>query len=371
VKILHTVQRYVPDTGGSEEVVRQLSERLAARGHEVVVATGRSSRRTFTELHGVRIVEFDCSGNQVEGLRGETERYQQFLLTGEWDIMMNYAAQIWSTDLALGLLPRLTMKKVLVPCGYSRLDDPRYRTYFDAMPGILQEYSRVIYLSDDYIDTRFGTAHGLRNGIVIPNGADSDEFEAARHGAFREKYGLGGRPLVINVSNHSRLKGHDFFWSCVRSLKGSGVAAALIGNAYAGWPKKWMSECLRDCWVEGRLLGVPVLQDLPRTEVVEAFTDADIFLFGSRVECSPLVMFEAFASKTLFVTTDCGNVRDYGDIVCIVESADEATAIIREYTERPGRFAERIERGYAAFRERLNWESIARHYEELYISLLR
>jgi L-malate glycosyltransferase len=114
-----------------------------------------------------------------------------------------------------------------------------------------------------------------------------------------------------------------------------------------------------------------VLQDLPRTEVVEAFTDADIFLFGSRVECSPLVMFEAFASKTLFVTTDCGNVRDYGDIVCIVESADEATAIIREYTERPGRFAERIERGYAAFRERLNWESIARHYEELYISLLR
>jgi glycosyltransferase involved in cell wall biosynthesis len=361
----------MPETGGSEEVVRQLSERLAARGHEVTVATGASARRSFNELRGVKIVGFRCAGNDVEGFRGDSAGYGEFLLSGKWDVMMNYAAQIWSTDLVFGLLPSLRMKKVLVPCGYSRLNDPKFRSYFEGMPGILRSYDRVVYLSDNYIDTNFGISHGLQNGIVIPNGADSDEFLSARRGAFREKRGIGDRTLIINVSNHSQLKGHDFFWSCLRSMRDENVAAALIGSPYSGWPKKWFSECYRDCRMQGKTLGVPVLEDLPREEVVQAFTDADLFLFGSRVECSPLVMFEAFASKTLFVTTDCGNVRDYSHAACIVGSAEEAAGVIREYCRHPGRFTDRIEQGYTAFREKLNWDSIARQYEDLYLSLLK
>ncbi|MBI5471065.1 MAG: alpha-L-glycero-D-manno-heptose alpha-1,3-glucosyltransferase, partial [Ignavibacteriae bacterium] len=52
MKILHTVQRYAPDTGGSEEVVKQLSEYLVSFGHEVTVATGKSARRNFSVLNG-------------------------------------------------------------------------------------------------------------------------------------------------------------------------------------------------------------------------------------------------------------------------------------------------------------------------------
>jgi glycogen synthase len=37
MKILHTVEFYSPSTGGAQEVVKQLSERMAEKGHVVTV----------------------------------------------------------------------------------------------------------------------------------------------------------------------------------------------------------------------------------------------------------------------------------------------------------------------------------------------
>ena len=369
MKILHTVQRYAPDTGGSEEVVKQISEYLVSWGHDVTVVARPTPRRDFRELNGVKIVEFDCDGNAVEGIRGEGEAFRDFVRHFDGDVMMNYAAQIWSSDLVFDLLPSLRMKKVLVPCGYSRLHDPFFADYFKAMPEVLRQYDKVIYLSNDYIDTEFGREHHLQNGIVIPNGADRREFRGDRKGRFRKRFSLGERPVILNVSNHSTLKGHDFFWRCIRQLHDLDVAPVLIGNPYVSWWKKWLKDCYTECRISARREGAVLLEGFHRDGLIDAYVDADIFLFGSKVECSPLVMFEAFASKTLFVTTDCGNVKDYDDVVCVVRSEEDALQIVREYIANPARYAQRINRGYQLFQESLNWESIARRYESLYRGL--
>jgi glycosyltransferase involved in cell wall biosynthesis len=371
VKILHTVQRYAPDTGGSEEVVKQLSEYLVSFGHDVTVATGASPRRTFDRLNGVKIVEFDCAGNAVEGFRGEVNAFREFIRSTDADVMMNYAAQIWSSDLVFDLLPSLVAKKVFVPCGYSRLHDPLFAGYFSAMPDVLRRYDKVIYLSDNYVDTAFGAHHGLRNGITIPNGADLREFSTVRRGAFRSQFNIGDKPLIINVSNHSSLKGHAFFWNCIAQLDDLHAASVLIGNPYVGFPKKWFTECYAQCRLRSLRKNALLLEGLPRSSVVSAYVDADVFLFGSRVECSPLVMFEAFAGKTLFVTTDCGNVKDYKDIVCIVGTEEEAVSVIREFFQYPDRYADRLAKGFTLFQQETNWYSIARRYENLYLDLTR
>jgi glycosyltransferase involved in cell wall biosynthesis len=371
MKIVHTVQRYAPDTGGSEEVVKQLSEYLASFGHEVTVATSATPRREFREMNGVTIVQFNCSGNSVEGIRGDAEGFRTFLRRSDADVMMNYAAQIWNTDLVFDLLPSLRLKKVIVPCGYSRLRDPLFAQYFARMPDVLRQYDRVVYLSENYVDADFGRQHNLRNGTMIPNAADGREFDVTRRGLFRSRYNLGARTVILNVSNHSSLKGHDFFWNAVKRLVDLDVVSVLIGNPYVPFPKKWLTECYARCKVNALRRNALLLEDLPRHDVVNAYVDADVFLFGSKVECSPLVMFEAFASKTLFVTTDCGNVRDYDTIVCIVKNEEEAVRVVRDYVAHPEKYGERIERGYQLFLKSLNWEAIARRYESLYIELLR
>ena len=88
-------------------MVRHVSRELVRRGHEVTVATTRLPHREETELDGVRIEEFEVSGNAVQGLDGEVERYRSFVSDGGFDVVMTYAAQQWTTDALLPVLDRI------------------------------------------------------------------------------------------------------------------------------------------------------------------------------------------------------------------------------------------------------------------------
>ena len=133
MKILHTVETYFPDTGGMVEVVKQISERLVRLGHQVTVATSKNLQRKKKMINGVHIVEFDITGNLVMGLKGEVKKYGEFLLNSKFDIITNFAAQQWATDIMLPLLDQIKAKKVNVPTGFSGLYLPRYKEYFENM----------------------------------------------------------------------------------------------------------------------------------------------------------------------------------------------------------------------------------------------
>jgi hypothetical protein len=93
MKILFCVEFYYPSIGGAQEVVRQIAERMAAKSHDVTVATSKISSRTSLRHQGVKIVEFDVSGNLVRGLRGDVGGYQSFLSKQDFDLVFFYAAQ--------------------------------------------------------------------------------------------------------------------------------------------------------------------------------------------------------------------------------------------------------------------------------------
>jgi glycosyltransferase involved in cell wall biosynthesis len=50
--------------------------------------------------------------------------------------------------------------------------------------------------------------------------------------------------------------------------------------------------------------------DLKRSELVQAYKAADLFVFASRIEYSPLVLFEAAAAGTPFLTVPAGNADE-------------------------------------------------------------
>ena len=53
-----------------------------------------------------------------------------------------------------------------------------------------------------------------------------------------------------------------------------------------------------------------LLTDLPRSDLVQAYMTADLFVFASRVEYSPLVLYEAAAAGTPFLTVPVGNADE-------------------------------------------------------------
>jgi glycosyltransferase involved in cell wall biosynthesis len=387
MNILHTVESYSPSVGGMQEVVRQLSERLCLAGHSVTIATSAEPDRTATVIHGVRIVAFPISGNAVRGYQGPVEDYRRFLMESEFDIVTNFAAQQWATDLALPVLRQVKGKHVFVPTGFSALYQPEYGSYFEDMKGWLADYDMNVFLSDSYRDIAFARACGVTRIRVVPNGAGSDEFSATVPGSIRSRLAVPERSLLILlVGSHTGIKGHAEALAMFDRARIRDAALVIVGNegpceelcqqAAAKINRSWR-----------RLLDHKVCRvvQLDRRDTVAAFQQADLFLFPSNVECSPIVFFECMASRTPFLTSDVGNAAEVidwsggggvllptrrgmnGYSTVIVE---EATTVLETVAADPERREQMAARAFDAWKSRFSWEHVAGQYESLYLELL-
>ena len=94
--------------------------------------------------------------------------------------------------------------------------------------------------------------------------------------------------------------------------------------------------------------------------------DADLHLSGSHLECAPLVMYESFAARTPFVTTDVGNVSDHKEYLRIVRTPNEmAEAANHLLDNRRGRET-MAESAFRLWQEGYVIEEITDQYEQLF-----
>jgi glycosyltransferase involved in cell wall biosynthesis len=390
MKILHTVEFYSPSVGGAQEVVKQLSEHLVMLGHDVTVATTKLPSRKKKVMNGVKIVEFDVSGNEVRGYSGkDIRKYQEFLIKGKFDVIMNYAAQEWTADLAFRVITKIKAKKIFVPCGYSGLYDPSYHDYFAKLPAILRQYDRCVYLSEDYRDINFAKELKLKNSVIIPNGADEREFRKLPNqdrNALLRKYGIPeNNKILLCVSNHTGQKGHQ---ESIRSFNRSNIkntSLVFIGdiNHYGG--------CYKSCVKSSQISRIKnlILRNgktihvlhLSRTETLKFFAACDIFLFLSNIECSPLVLFESAAAGKPFISSGCGNAVEIakwtksGIIVKSQQKKDGYTSIdidssakaIEELLSNNNLQAKLGKSGRTNWGKHYTWEVIAKRYIEIYL----
>jgi L-malate glycosyltransferase len=387
VKILHTVEDYWPAGGGMAEAVRQVSERLAAHGHEITVATRAHSGRTMRRHNGVTIVEFDVSGNLARGLAGEVDRYREFVRRGDYQVVTNFAAQQWATDALLDELPALSAAKVFVPTGFSGLYWDEYRDYYVHMPEWLKQYDRLVVLGETCRDARFARDCAMTHLVVISNGAAAEEFLPPPEIDIRARLGIPHRHgLILHVGSHSGLKGHAEAIRIFARADLRQVTLLLVGNGLTGRRGIACRKLAKRFWLDPRQLlrgKRLVLAELSRVETVAAFQMADLFLFPSLIECSPIVLFECMAARTPFLTTDAGNASEIlewahaGEILRGHHSADglvhvdvlAGTAQLEQlYADRPRR-ATMADNGFAAWQQRFTWEKVAGQYEQLYFDL--
>lgn len=388
MKILHTVEFYYPSVGGMQEVVKQLSERIVKLGHDVTVATTRLPERNDLVINGVKIEEFDIKGNLVRGMTGEVERYREFLIDSDFDVIVNFAAQQWATDGTITILEKIKAKKVFVPTGFSGLYSPLYNGYFESMKGWMKQYDMNVFLSDNYRDINFARDNEVEKIIVIPNGASEEEFLAEENIDIRGKLGIPKEHfLILHVGSHTGQKGHAeaikiFSKARIRNATflivandfgdGCGAACKFKKFFFNGWIKRKF---------DGKRLAIT---SLTRPETVAVYKEADLFLFPSNIECSPLVLFECMASRTPFLTTDVGNaaeiIRWSGGGMLLPTTVDENgyshadiegfAGMIEEIYRDTEQRREMSEAGFKAWQERFTWGKIARQFEQLYSSMV-
>lgn len=388
MKILHTVEFYYPSIGGAQEVVRQLSERMAALGHDVTVVTTKLRERKINNIKGVKIKEFDISGNQVNGYKGEAESYKNYLLNNKFDIIMNYAAQQWTSDIFFEVMDKIQAKKVLVPCGFSGLKNPLYSAYFSRMPNILRRYDATVYLSPKYQDTNFAKKNNLKNIEIIPNGASEEEFKRKANKLIREKYKIKSDTfLITTIGSHTGQKGHHETIELYKKAKINNSTLVLIGNSVNG-------GCIDDCVAKANKFNISpysiirknkiLVLEISRKDTVDLLKSSDIFLFCSNIEASPLVLFESCAAKTPFLTADVGNSKEIikftGGGVLLPTAIDNSglshvdikkgSAALRNLYSNEKEREEMAMLGYSSWIHNYTWGKIVQNYLKLYKRLI-
>ena len=411
MRILHVVDAYHPSVGGMQEQVRQISERLVQRGHEVTVATRRDPQRTFEVLNGVRVRAFSVGGNFVRGITGETSNFISFCKDGSFDVATVFAAQYGLCDAFLLHLEELRCKKVFAPTGLSAMYQKEYRLYFSRMGAWMRQFDANVFLSETYRDAGFAREAGISDYVVIPNGADEREFGGDAVDDPRYKLGIDSESfLILTIGSHTGLKGHDESVRIFRRAKVRDATLVVIGNWPAGrtgGPAPTLrrnfrnlvrfghpDRCPRSCALIRSSSGIISsaadgksvrMMELSRVDTVALLRRADLFLFPSNLECSPIVLFEAMAAGVPFLASDVGNSREIvrrgrgGRILPTRRNRDNlsfadirmSAKLVEELSREPRTRKELGRMGRDSWKRWFTWAHAADRYEQLYRRLVR
>lgn len=427
MKILFCSEFFFPSVGGVQEVMRHLAVRLVEAGHQVTVATSAIPERSSSEYFGVTIREFWVSGNIVNGMTGEVDSYRSFVQESDFDVLFVYAAQQWTFDALWAVLPNLRMPKVVVPCGYSGLVNPEYNQYFKELPAILKRFDAIVYHSKDYRDYDFGRKHGLEDrAIIIPNGADDIEFSLPADPGFRREMEIPDESLLLlTVGSLNGAKGHLELARAFELMDLGDRSAVLLLNGNL-MPKHAVpttihqrlrksaryvitTSPLRIAKRIARLMLATVgirfgyfehlersikaingthnkrviVCNLQRQSLVQAYKAADLFIFASNIEYSPLVLYEACAAGLPFLSVSAGNAREIaswtggGEVIqvepdgngMIKVSPAELAAATERLLRDPDRRTALGSAGQHAWKTRFNWGVLATEYMSVFEKL--
>lgn len=388
MKIIHCVESYYPNVGGMQEVVKQLSERMAKLGHEVIVCTRFHNDRNFTQLNNVYIEAFKIEGNPFASNTAEEKRYESYLINTNADVITFFAAQQWATNLALPILNQIKAKKVSVPTGYSGLYWPEFKQYFEDMKTYIHGYDMNVYLSDDYRDINFARENGVKNLMIIPNGAAEDEFLKEEQINVRKELNLKQDTfLLLHVGSYTGWKGHEELIEIFRKSKLKNAALIMVGNNYEQFFKsmpKYIKRFINWYLIKFSFSKKIFFKHFSREFTVAAYKQANIFIFPSNIECSPIVLFESAAAKLPFLATDVGNSNEIakwtkgGKILPTYKDSNgfshvkinEAIKMLNDFYDNENERKAMAEESHNIWKEKYSWKKITLEYEKLYKNLI-
>jgi len=389
MKIFHCVESYYPAVGGMQEVVKQLSERLVKLGHDVTVLTRFNENRKSEELNGVKIISFNIIGNPKKIESSDDQKYVDFLLNINADVITFFAAQQWATNLALPILNKINAKKVSVPTGYSGLYWEEFKDYFKDMKTWIHNYDMNVYLSNDYRDINFARENNVTKITIIPNGAAADEFLPDSKINIRKELNIPKDDfLLLLVGSYTGWKGHKEAVEIFLKSKIKRGTLLMIGNNYEYFKRQYFKQP-KLAWLTfiNKLSGNKkiIFNYLSREQTVAAYKQADLFLFPSNIECSPIVLFECAASKLPFLASEVGNSKEIAEwtkggliLPTVIDEngfshvkINNSVEMLNDFYLNSTKREKMATDAFLIWQQKYSWEIIAKEYEKLYLNLIK
>lgn len=320
MKILLTSPTYPPFNSGLGNAVQYQAKTYVAAGHDVTVATWGLCKSDYVDkTSGAIVKEFDISGSSLvfRPIKGEFERYRNFLVNSHYDIIIFNAWHTWSTDIPLQYLNKIYGKKYVYSHGISInwltarqpiLSLVKFilsRPYWWKLKKSICFLEGIIFLAKGGCDTRFDDyIYAKKNDVpikVIPNASSlKPDVIELKFSDWRSRAG------VLAVGSYEWQKGHDYAMRAYAysPLKNQ-VPLIIFGqkfNAYSDYLKKLAAGLDIDPGY------ISFHEDVSGKDLMKAYLSARVMIFGSHTECQPLVLIDAMSAGLPFVARRSGAI---------------------------------------------------------------
>ncbi|QWD37537.1 glycosyltransferase family 4 protein [Polynucleobacter paneuropaeus] len=343
-KILLTTPTFPPINSGLGNAVQQLAKFISEQGWDVVVATGGGARNQYKDiLSGALVEQFNISGadSMAQPLQGDIDSYVHYLKSSQFDVILMNAWQTWSTDIVLSHCEKINGKKLLYshcistnsivgpPTLRSLIRYLAWRPYWWSLSKKIPMLDGIIFLAADGCDARFDDARLAKrlgvNQIVIPNTLSVDSFSRAFTGSssFMKRGG------ILSVGAYDWQKGHDFVLRVyAKSKLKNKVRLDIYGQKFTSFSQdlRNLSTCLGldPRWVQ-------IHEGISQSDLLDEYSKARIFLYGSHTECQPLVLLDSMAAGTPFISRASGSVPFMKGGIAVRSEEQAAEVIDRLY----------------------------------------
>ena len=299
MKILICSEFFKPNVGGVEIHSEVLANYLS-KNHQVSVATTYLNRSSKDLKKNINITEFKVKGSLVKGYSGELKKYENYLLNSDFDIIFFNAAQQWTFDLALPIIDKIKSKKIFFPCGFSRLNNIFFKPYFEILKLKIKHFDEIICCSKNWKDYKFCKKHFKKKINIISNGS------------FSLKNKKQNKKLIsqyVSISNLKYLKGQDRIIKIFENLDHPSTLKMYYSN-YSMLYKLYIYLKIFAFNKLNKKKKIYLIYKKKRIDIADALVGSDAFIFGSRIEYNPLVVFESMAAGIPFISYDVGIIKE-------------------------------------------------------------
>ncbi len=383
MKILHIYKDYFPVLGGIENHLRQLSEMMVERGHEVEVLVTNPGRRTSHEtLNRVKIIK---AGRLLKlasapiSLSLPLELYRRQYAHNPPDIIHLHAPYpVGEIAWLIGSrLPRFGKKqpKVVITYHSDVVRQKRLlKLYAPFLRLVLKRVDLIVATSPNYIASSVFLQPLKKKCQVVPLAIDTARFEnpdMTKAAAIRANYITKPDEILVLFTGRLRqYKGLQFLLEAMPQVdRRARLLVIGIGPMEQELKAQTANLNLGERVIFAGEIGD---EDLPNY-----YAASDIFVLPSylRSEAFGIVQLEAMAAGKPVISTELGTGTSYanlnGETGLVVPPADALALAkaINELAGNPQRREEMGQRGQIRTRAEFSLPKMADQIEKLYIEL--
>lgn len=382
-RLLISTSGFWPLQTGISKVCQELLSRLANWGYGVTVATPRLAGQSDEDQWGqIKVIRVDAKGRGTltSKYSGDIARYRRVLRDQDADIYLFVCWENWLVDTAVPIFVELRGKKVMASHGTSVFWRPPgfkgwgrrilWQTHKWRYQQHLPKFDYFVLLTGLVEKTRFYDKLlldrlGYTNFAIVPNGTNGNLF-VGRGETFRSQFQLNGQFLVLYVANYQWQKNQEALIRAFYQAKLDSAALVLIGSEMNDYARSLQQKYVCGAKKSERLL---LLANQTEEAIRDAYCAADLFVCTSLTEAQPLVILDAMAAGTPFLSRDVGGVAELPGGV-VVKNERELVHHIQWLAQDEKARIRLGAAGRQACIDKYDWDRSAREYASIFDHLL-